>query len=215
MPDVPFARDGTSMRRGTVIDKYETCSLSHNMYYSRSAVERAFGAGVPLNFLFFWGHQPSKHGEISPSCLSQWWPSKFLVDGIVYATAEHWMMANKARLFGDDETATKIIAANSPKEVKHLGRMVTGFNASVWDEKKLEIVQEGSFHKFSQNLELRDYLVSTRDFVLAEASPVDCIWGIGLAADHPDATNPLRWRGDNLLGFALMYARNRLSDNIF
>ena len=57
--------------------------------------------GEQFEFLFFWGHQPSKDGTITKSCLSQWYAAPFVVDGLVYPTAEHWMMAEKARLFGD------------------------------------------------------------------------------------------------------------------
>lgn len=181
------------------------------MYSDRTTLENAFNAKAPLNFLFFWGHQPSRDGKITSSCFSQWWPSRFQVDGTVYPTAEHWMMSQKARLFGDGETALRILSAQSPKEVKQLGREAKGFDASIWDDNKLAIVEEGNFHKFGQNADLRDYLTSTGDQVLVEASPVDRIWGIGLAADDADATNPPQWRGDNLLGFALMRVRQRLS----
>jgi ribA/ribD-fused uncharacterized protein len=46
--------------------------------------------------------------------------------------------------------------------------------------------------------------------VLVEASPVDSVWGIGLAADDEQAASPDRWPGLNLLGFALMEVRSRL-----
>jgi len=180
------------------------------MYYDRADIEAAFKSEGPLNFLFFWGHQPSKDGKITSSCLSQWWPSAFEVEGIVYRTAEHWMMSHKARLFGDEETASRILKAESPKDVKQLGREARGFDAAAWDAKKLAIVQEGSFHKFSQNAALRDYLLSTGDLILVEASPVDRIWGIGLAANDDRASDPHQWQGENLLGFALMHARERL-----
>jgi ribA/ribD-fused uncharacterized protein len=180
------------------------------MYYGRASVQYAFQAKIELNFLFFWGHQPSKDGQITSSCLSQWWPSPFEVEGIVYPKAEHWMMSQKARLFGDDEIARRILSAESPKAVKQLGREAKNFDAAVWDKEKLAIVQEGSFQKFSQNAGLRDYLTATGELILVEASPVDRIWGIGLAADNADASNPLQWRGDNFLGFALMRARHRL-----
>ena len=52
--------------------------------------------------------------------------------------------------------------------------------------------------------------MATGDSILVEASPVDKIWGIGLAADNPDAQNPLKWKGQNMLGFALMEVRDEL-----
>ena len=119
-------------------------------------------------------------------------------------------MAQKARLFGDDQTAARILDAESPKQVKQLGREVRGFDSARWDEEKRRIVTEGNAHKFTQNLALGEFLLSTRDLILVEASPVDPVWGIGLAADDDNARNPLLWRGENLLGFALMDVRDRL-----
>lgn len=183
----------------------------HPMNYDRIWLESDFRAKKRIKLLFFWGHQPSKDGAITASCLSQWWPAPFEVAGVRYPTAEHWMMAGKARLFGDDDTAGKIANAGSPKQAKELGRQVRGFDASTWDANKRHIVELGSFEKFRQNSPLRDFLLSTGDQVLVEASPVDRIWGIGLAGDDKRATNPLQWRGENLLGFALMTARDRLA----
>jgi len=80
--------------------------------------------GQQVTYLYFWGHQPLPTGEIGRSCLSQWWPSAFTVDGATYPSSEHWMMANKARLFGDEETAAKIVTAEDPKAAKALGREV-------------------------------------------------------------------------------------------
>jgi ribA/ribD-fused uncharacterized protein len=180
------------------------------MTYDRSWIEKAFRAKSRPRFLFFWGHQPSKDGRITASCFSQWWPAPFVVNGLRYPTAEHWMMAAKARLFGDEQTASQILQAGSPKQAKQLGRQVKGFNEAVWDRDKRAIVEEGSFQKFRQNKALGEFLLSTRDLVLVEASPVDRVWGIGLAADDEKAANPLQWRGENLLGFALMQARDRL-----
>nr|WP_189105187.1 NADAR family protein [Streptomyces camponoticapitis] len=168
------------------------------------------GRGVKVKYLYFWGHTPRPDGEIGVSCLSQWWQSPFTVDGVEYATAEHWMMAAKARLFDDPEAERKALAASGPAQAKKAGRLVRGFDETVWKRERSGIVVEGNVHKFRQDNRLRDYLLATGDRVLVEASPMDRIWGIGLAADDERAQDPARWRGLNLLGFALMEARERL-----
>ncbi|MFC8508225.1 NADAR family protein [Streptomyces sp. NPDC057411] len=166
--------------------------------------------GERVKWLHFWGHRPRPDGELSASCLSQWWPSPFVVDGVRYATAEHWMMAAKARLFGDPEAEAAALAAPTPAQAKNAGRLVRGFDETVWERERFGIVTAGSVHKFGADEALRAFLVGTGSRVLVEASPLDRVWGIGLAADDPRARDPRRWRGLNLLGFALMEARERL-----
>ncbi|MER6467756.1 NADAR family protein [Streptomyces collinus] len=167
-------------------------------------------AGARIKYLHFWGHRPRPDGRVGASCLSQWWLSPFVVDGVEYVTAEHWMMAGKARLFGDAEAERRILAAAHPAEAKKAGRLVRGFDEAVWRRERFRIVVEGSVHKFASDDGLRLFLLNTGDRVLVEASPVDRVWGIGLAADDEAASDPERWRGPNLLGFALMEARERL-----
>lgn len=177
---------------------------------SREALVRAVHAGARIKYLHFWGHRPRPDGRVGASCLSQWWPSPFVVDDVRYATAEHWMMAGKARLFGDAEAERRVLAARSPAQAKKEGRLVRGFDEAVWARERFGIVVEGSVHKFTAHADLREFLLNTGDRVLVEASPVDRVWGIGLAADDEAATRPDSWRGPNLLGFALMEARRRL-----
>lgn len=168
-------------------------------------------AGSRIRYLHFWGHRPRPDGRIGAGCLSQWWPSPFVVDGVRYATAEHWMMAGKARLFGDAEAERRVLAAEHPAEAKKVGRLVRGFDDAVWTRERFRLVVEGSVHKFAADDDLGMFLLGTGERVLVEASPVDRIWGIGLAADDEAASDPERWRGLNLLGFALMEARERLA----
>ena len=163
-----------------------------------------------VKYLFFWGHQPSKDGVITKSCLSQWWLADFVVADITYRSTEHWMMAEKARLFGDEATLARILGVSSPAEAKKLGREINGFVPEIWEAQKYEIVRAGNRHKFIQHKALAEFLLATNDRVLVEASPVDTIWGIGLAADAADAENPSCWLGPNLLGFALMEVRDQL-----
>ncbi len=179
---------------------------------SREALIEAVRAGERVKYLHFWGHRPLPDGRIGPSCLSQWWPSPFTVDGVEYATAEHWMMAAKARLFGDAEAERRVLAAEHPAEAKKAGRLVRDFDEEVWRRERFGIVVAGSEHKFAAHGELRSFLLNTGDRVLVEASPVDRVWGIGLAADTEAAHDPTRWHGPNLLGFALMEARRRLRE---
>jgi ribA/ribD-fused uncharacterized protein len=167
------------------------------------------GGGHP-KYLLFWGHRPPAGGGVGSGCLSQWWPVTFSAEGLTYFSAEHYMMAAKARLFGDIETAMRIQTASHPGAAKALGRQVRGFDERLWAERRFEIVVSGNMGKFGQHADLRDFLLGTGDRVLAEASPRDRIWGIGLSADDERARSPDRWRGLNLLGFALMETRHRL-----
>jgi ribA/ribD-fused uncharacterized protein len=162
-------------------------------------------------YIFFWGDTPNRDGSIGPSCLRQWYHAPFTVNGTRYPTAEHWMMAAKARLFNDDDSLRRILAASHPQKAKAIGRQVTGFTTEIWQHHRTTLVAEGNLHKFRQNPTLLEYLLTTTPRVLVEASPVDRIWGIGLAADDPRAEHPDQWRGLNLLGFALMRARLELS----
>ena len=166
-------------------------------------------AGV-IPFLFFWGHQPASDGSVTKSCMSQWWVAPFKVDGLVYPTAEHWMMAGKAKLFGDEAALKVIVGANTPAAAKKEGRLIKNFVPEVWDKHKFELVVAGNYHKFSQHEPMKEFLLATGDKVLVEASPRDRIWGIGMGGDDPAAGNPAKWKGENLLGFALMEVREKL-----
>ncbi|WP_440135425.1 NADAR family protein [Chitinophaga sancti] len=161
-------------------------------------------------FCFFWKPEISEDGSITESCLGQWWVAPFTVNGKTYLTAEHWMMAGKATLFGDTEIEKKILASPSPATVKALGRKVANFDPAKWDAAKREIVRQGNIHKFTQHPELKAFLLSTGKDVLVEASPLDRIWGIGLSATNENAAHPEKWRGQNLLGYALMEVRDVL-----
>ncbi|MDP3740556.1 MAG: NADAR family protein [Hyphomonadaceae bacterium] len=142
---------------------------------------------------------------------SQFHVSNFTVDGCDYVCAEQYMHAEKARLFGDLAMAERIVKSGSPHEHKLMGGRVSGFEQVKWDANKVAIVMAGSRAKFGQNAGLRRRLLDTRDTILAEANPKDYIWGIGLAEGDPDAQDPAKWQGENLLGQILMAVRSELS----
>lgn len=180
------------------------------MKYSVSGLVESIQKGVVMKFLFFWGHTPKGGEAVGKFVFSQWYPSPFTVEGVVYKTAEHWMMAQKAKLFGDEIIFQKIVNTNKPGEVKALGRKIVNFDDGRWNEHKYAIVCAGNVHKFGQDEALKKYLLGTGDQVIVEASPTDAIWGIGLSQDAVHVEDPTTWPGQNLLGFALMEARDRL-----
>lgn len=173
-------------------------------------LRKSVGQGRRYRYLFFWGHRPRPDGAAGPSCFSQWYGAPFTVSDEAYPTGEHYMMARKAALFGDELTRRQILAAPSPGAAKALGRQVKGFSEERWEQARFAIVVEGNIAKFTAHPDLRGFLLGTRRRVLVEASPTDRIWGIGLARDDPRAEDPRRWRGLNLLGFALMAVRDQL-----
>lgn len=168
---------------------------------------RRYKAGEKLDYVFFWGHRHSKKG-VTASCFSQWYVAPFEVDGQRYQSAEHYMMAEKAALFGDQPTRARIIEATDPNAAKALGRQVQGFDEALWAQERFAIVARANQAKFSQNPQLGAFLQGTGTHIIVEASPVDPVWGIGLAQDDEKAHRPDRWKGLNLLGFALMQVRD-------
>lgn len=177
---------------------------------TREELVAAIEGGASARWLMFWGHRAKAEGSPGSHLLSQWWPCRFTVGGVGYASAEHWMMAEKARLFEDAASLERILAAATPAEAKNLGRVVENFDEAVWNAARFEAVVIGNVAKFGQDPVRRAYLLGTANRVLVEASPRDRIWGIGLAATNDRASDPRLWRGSNLLGFALMETRDRL-----
>lgn len=174
----------------------------------RASLVARVAAGLAPRFVFFWGHTRAPGEAVGAEVLSQWFEAPFEVEGIRYPTAEHYMMAEKARCFGDHEVREQVLSAPDPARAKALGRQVRGFVGPTWDAARFEVVVAGNRAKFGQNPRLGAFLDHTGDAVLVEASPVDLIWGIGHAAHEPDAARPEAWRGLNLLGFALMQVRH-------
>ena len=163
-----------------------------------------------VNYLFFWGHKKHRDGTITSNCFSQWGECEFEHEGDMFRSAEHWMMYQKAALFNDEPMASMILECESPGAARKLGRKVQGFDEKIWNTTRMEVVVEGNLHKFSQNENIKKYLQQTGNRVLVEANPVDKIWGVGLTKDSIEINDPQKWRGLNLLGFALMEVRNIL-----
>lgn len=142
--------------------------------------------------------------------MSNWYISSFIVDGITFSSVEQYMMYYKSMVFCDELTADKILSTDNVAEIKSLGRMVSNYDDNYWNGVRQIIVYNGLLEKFSQNKNLKKLLKSTEDAVLAECAVKDCIWGIGLSMKDPDRFDRNKWRGQNLLGYALMMVREHL-----
>ncbi|MEM0996052.1 MAG: NADAR family protein [Bacteroidota bacterium] len=154
-------------------------------------------------FHFFWR---------TNSPFSQWHPSNFVVEGQPFNCAEQYMMWGKAQLFGDAEIAAQILEAAQPRDQKALGRKVRNFDRTVWSKHAREIVYRGNRAKFTQNPDLRKFLLATGDATIVEAAPNDAIWGIGISEEEARTTDPSAWPGTNWLGEILTKLREELKN---
>lgn len=154
-------------------------------------------------FYFFWG---------GPA--SQWASSPFTIGDITFNCAEQYMMYKKAMLFNDTETAQSILETNNPRVQKALGRKVKDFKQDIWDQNADQIVYDANYAKFTQNADLKQWMLGLGDVTFVEASPLDNIWGIGLSADDPRALSRDTWLGANRLGDAITKVRNVIADMV-
>ncbi|WP_223193054.1 NADAR family protein [Paenibacillus sedimenti] len=179
--------------------------------YSLNWIREKFKKDEKLEFLFFWGHQPSNNGSITKTCLSQWWKEEFAIEIYKYCCMEQYMMAEKARVFEDKEMMEKILKSDNPKDIKEYGRKVSNFNEAIWARKRYSIVLNGNYAKFLQSERLMQFLLQTENKILIKASPYDKIWGIGMSSDDKAVNDPFECKGQNLLGFAIMEVRDELN----
>ena len=142
--------------------------------------------------------------------LSNWYLSDFQIDSITFTSMEQYMMYKKAVCFKDENIAKQILAEKNVSKIKELGRLVSGYDDHIWNGVRQIIIYEGLLAKFSQNEFLKGRLLDTKNSILAECAVKDRIWGIGLSLTDPKRLIPSEWKGQNLLGYALMMVRGRL-----
>lgn len=142
--------------------------------------------------------------------LSNWYASDFCYRGVKFSSMEQYMMYQKAIYFRDEVIASQILSTDDVARIKNLGRSVSNYNESHWNGIRQIVVYEGLVAKFSQNEELKDKLKATGVSILAECAVKDVIWGIGLSMKDPGRSDIGNWKGQNLLGYALMMVRERL-----
>lgn len=164
--------------------------------------------GPALRPVLFW-KQTDKNGY-----LSNFSRSPFTADGLSFSCVEQFIMHSKAQLFGDAQAAERIMAASKPMAMKKQGRLVRNYKERTWAARRVEVQLAGLRAKFGQNPELAARLLKTGDKPIAEASPSDRIFGIGLAPSDPKAQDPANWRGTNILGKCLETVRSELQQGL-
>ena len=158
-----------------------------------------------MNIICF--HNPDEENGY----LSNWYLSQFSVDEITFSSMEQYMMYKKAVCFQDYDTADRILEMEDVSQIKKLGRKVSNYDENSWNGVRQIVVYRGLLEKFGQNDELKKLLLETGDSVLAECAVKDRIWGIGLSMTDPDRLDRDCWKGQNLLGYALMMVREALA----
>lgn len=175
----------------------------------------------------------------SQSIFSQWHPAKFVYKDITFSSAEQFMMYSKAKMFGAEDVAQKIMDYNEiplikkflngeltdtdicndssmlrewdkyQKAIKDHGREVKDYVDAVWKEKRVSVVAVASREKYNQNPSYKAELLKCAGTKMVEASPYDKIWGIGLSKEQALKMPEDKWPGENLLGNVLTNLCNK------
>jgi ribA/ribD-fused uncharacterized protein len=158
---------------------------------------------ISSNYVFFWQ---------TGSPFSNWHPAKYTFNGIEFNCSEQGVMWGKAMLFGDENIASEVLncGVSEQGKMKALGREVKGFKEHVWKNNRIKIYTDHCRAKYTQNAHLKAALMATGTKTLAEASPNDAIWGIGLNEKKAKTILPSAWPGLNLLGKILTGLRDEL-----
>lgn len=155
-------------------------------------------------------YETDTHIYFYGSAYSQWAMRDILIDGVDYNCTEQYMMAEKARLFGDDHALGIIMRSHDPSHQKSWGKNVKNFDKDKWEEIARDVVEKANYAKFTQHEDWKEQLLATGDKIIVEASPYDCIWGVGLGCDDPKVLDSKNWRGTNWLGEAIMKVRETI-----
>ena len=154
------------------------------------------------NLTMFWGQN---------SPLSNHHPTEILIDGTLYNCVEQYYTHSMAVHAGDFHRADTIMSTTDPVIQKHT---VKGMKTSAdWNDISVEIMRTAITAKFTQNADLKYFLLQTGTTDLVEASPHDNFWGAGLSMDSPDIVDKSKWKGKNMLGKLLTTLRNSMREN--
>lgn len=159
-------------------------------------------------YVFFWKENP--FCNFTKCKIKYEFPDSVKGEEIYFTSSEQMFMWFKAKRFGDDEIANKILNTKTPEEARKLGREVKGYIDVVWNEERYQYMLKAVMAKFIQNKELRNKLCDPKydGKTFVEAAYYDRIWGIGYDEEFAlKLDNAKNW-GQNLLGKILNETRN-------
>ena len=148
-------------------------------------------------------------------CFSNWYPAEFDYAGQHFLNSEHFMMFHKVMMFHKHDLACQIMETDDPAMCKKIaGQKFPEFDSELWEKTCYQIVKRGVKAKFAQNEDILKVLLDTGNALLAECSPFDRKWGIGIGLSNPDHLIVAKWKGRNLLGRVLMEVREELRQEL-
>jgi ribA/ribD-fused uncharacterized protein len=129
-----------------------------------------------------------------------------------FGSAAHLLVSLEARFYGDVECEARARFATSPKVVQAVAKAIRRdvVLERAWQQQRAREIGYAVRLKFEQHPELAQRLLGTGNALLCYANPAERILGIGVADNHPNACQPHRWVGQNLLGLALTCVRAQL-----
>lgn len=162
---------------------------------------------------------PRRKKEVVPfhgkeDLLSNWNGRGFTLKDVYFHTVECFMMYCKAKLMKDEVHAALILQEKDPGKCKELGRQVTPYNDTLWNERADALLIKACLQKAREHQDVYDYLISTKGKLIAEASKRDIKWGVGIAKDDERIHDPDKWQGDNRMGKVWMEVRRILEEEI-
>jgi hypothetical protein len=124
-----------------------------------------------------------------------------------FNSSEQAYFWKKADVCKDPGAKTKILEAEDPGYQKFLGSRVQ--DTIAWTNMRVDVMTQICLAKFTQNAELRDFLLQTSPTYLAEDNPGDSFWSIKMSRNHPDSLNKNLYKS-NHMGILLMKIRDNL-----
>ena len=103
----------------------------------------------------------------------------------------------------------KILSACKPIEALRLGSKIAVFDSTKWKSQRYNTMKDILRSKFSQNKELKNHFLCTKNFDLAEAGH-NKYFAVGFKFIDKEDSNKTNWKGQNKLGQILCEIRAEL-----